>query len=257
MVTMIVLKSSAEIAAMRHSCQVAAQALLAVVDAVVPGITTRDLDRIAEDQVRALGGVPSFLGYRGFPASLCVSVDDEVVHGIPGRRRLRDGEIVSLDLGAFVDGFHGDNAVTVPVGEVPEATARLLKVAAEALDAGVRAVRPGARLGDVGAAVQRHCERNGFSVVREYAGHGVGRLLHEEPPIPNFGRPGTGIVLKPGMTLALEPMVNAGSFEVVTEPDGWTVRTKDRKPSAHFEHTVAVTEDGVDVLTRLPSGASV
>lgn len=242
---------------MRRSCQVAAQALLAVVDAVAPGVTTRDLDRIAEDQVRALGGVPSFLGYRGFPASLCVSVDDEVVHGIPGRRRLRDGEVVSLDLGAFVDGFHGDNAVTVPVGEVAEATTRLLKVAAEALEAGIRQVRPGAKLGDVGAAIQRHSERHGFSVVREYAGHGVGRLLHEEPPIPNFGRPGTGIVLRQGMTLALEPMVNAGSFEVVTEADGWTVRTKDRKPSAHFEHTVAVTEDGVEVLTRLPSGASV
>jgi len=257
MATMIALKSPAEIAAMRRSCQVAARALQAVVDGVVPGVTTRDLDRIAEDQVRALGGVPSFLGYRGFPASLCASVDDEVVHGIPGRRRLREGEIVSLDLGALVDGFHGDTAVTVPVGKVSETVARLLRVAAEALEVGIQAVRPGAKLGDVGAAIQRYCERHGFSVVREYAGHGVGRLLHEEPPIPNFGRPGTGIVLRPGMTLALEPMVNLGGHEVVTDPDGWTVRTKDHKPSAHFEHTVAVTEDGHEVLTRLRDGASV
>ena len=257
MATMIALKSRAEIAAMRRSCQVAARALQAVVDGVVPGVTTRDLDRIAEDQVRALGGVPSFLGYRGFPASLCASVEDEVVHGIPGRRRLREGEIVSLDLGALVDGFHGDTAVTVPVGKVSETVARLLRVAAEALEVGIQAVRPGAKLGDVGAAIQRYCERHGFSVVREYAGHGVGRLLHEEPPIPNFGRPGTGIVLRPGMTLALEPMVNLGGHEVVTDPDGWTVRTKDHKPSAHFEHTVAVTEDGHEVLTRLRDGASV
>jgi len=257
MATMIALKSPAEIAAMRRSCQVAARALQAVVDGVVPGVTTRDLDRIAEDQVRALGGVPSFLGYRGFPASLCASVEDEVVHGIPGRRRLREGEIVSLDLGALVDGFHGDTAVTVPVGKVSETVARLLRVAAEALEVGIQAVRPGAKLGDVGAAIQRYCERHGFSVVREYAGHGVGRLLHEEPPIPNFGRPGTGIVLRPGMTLALEPMVNLGGHEVVTDPDGWTVRTKDHKPSAHFEHTVAVTEDGHEVLTRLRDGASV
>jgi methionyl aminopeptidase len=254
---MIALKSPAEIAAMRRACQVAARALKAVVDGVVPGVTTRELDRIAEDQIRALGAVPSFLGYRGYPASLCASVDDEVVHGIPGRRRLREGEIVSLDLGAIVDGFHGDNAVTVPVGEVSEIVARLLRVGAEALEAGIQAVRPGAKLGDVGAAIQRHVERYGFSVVREYAGHGVGRSLHEEPPIPNFGRPGTGILLQPGMTLAIEPMVNVGTHEVVTDPDGWTVRTKDGKPSVHFEHTVAVTEHGVEVLTRLPNPASV
>jgi len=254
---MIALKSPDELVTMRRACQVAAQALRAVVQAVAPGITTRELDRIAEDQIRALGGVPSFLGYRGFPASLCTSVDDEVVHGIPGRRRLREGEIVSLDIGAFVDGFHGDLAVTVPVGQGSEAVARLLQVTSRALEVGIRAVRPGARLGDVGAAIQRDVERAGFSVVRDFAGHGVGRHLHEDPQIPNFGRPGDGVVLRPGMTLAIEPMVNAGTHEVVTEPDGWTVRTKDGKPSAHFEHTVAVTEHGPDVLSRLPEDASV
>jgi len=254
---MIALKSPAELAIMRRACGVAAQALRAVVDAVVPGITTRELDRVAEDRIRALGAVPSFLGYRGYPASLCASVDDEVVHGIPGRRKLREGEIVSLDLGAVVEGFHGDCAVTVPVGVISEPARELLRVTAEALEEGIRAVRPGGRLGDVGAAIQRYVERHGFSVVREFAGHGVGRRLHEDPQIPNFGRPGSGVVLQTGMTLAIEPMVNAGTHEVTMDPDGWTVRTKDGKLSAHFEHTVAVTAEGSEVLTRLPEDASV
>lgn len=254
---MIVLKSPAEVAKMRRACEVAATALQAVVHAVGPGMTTRELDRIAEDRIRALGGVPSFLGYRGYPASLCVSVGDEVVHGIPGRRRLREGEIVSLDLGALVEGFHGDLAVTVPVGEISQDLTRLLQVTAAALEEGIRTVRPGRRLGDVGAAIQRYVERHGFSVVRDFAGHGVGRSLHEEPQIPNFGRPGNGVTLRPGMTLAIEPMVNVGGPEVTVDPDGWTVRTKDHKASAHFEHTVAVTENGADVLTRLPADASV
>jgi methionyl aminopeptidase len=254
---MIVIKTPQEIAVMRRACQVAALALADVARAVRPGITTRELDRLAEDRIRELGGVPSFLGYRGFPASLCVSVNDEVVHGIPGRRRLREGEIVSLDLGAIVEGFHGDLATTLPVGRVPEDLRRLLQVAEEALEEGIRAVRPGGRLGDVGAAIQRHAERHGYSVVRDFAGHGVGRRLHEEPQVPNFGRPGNGVVLRPGMTLAIEPMVNAGTHEVTVDPDGWTVRTRDHKPSAHFEHTVAVSEAGADVLTRLPEDASV
>ncbi len=254
---MIVLKSPAELAVMRRACQVAALALQNVAQSVRPGITTRELDRIAEERIRDQGGVPSFLGYRGFPASLCVSVNDEVVHGIPGRRRLKEGEIVSLDLGAIVDGFHGDLAVTVPVGDISEALAHLLRVTQEALEEGIRTVRPGGRLGDVSAAIQRHAERHGFSVVREFAGHGVGRRLHEEPQVPNFGRPGDGVVLQQGMTLAIEPMVNMGTSEVVVDPDGWTVRTRDRKPSAHFEHTVAVTERGADVLTRLPVEGSV
>ena len=253
----IIVKTRAEIATMRRACEVAARALHDVVQAVRPGITTRELDRIAEDRIRALGGVPSFLGYREYPASLCVSVNDEVVHGIPGRRRLREGDIASLDLGAVVDGFHGDLAVTVPVGKISEELRRLLEVTSEALEEGIRAVRPGRRLGDVGAAIQRYAERHGFSVVRDFAGHGVGRSLHEEPQIPNFGRPGDGVVLRPGMTLAIEPMVNIGTPEVTVDPDGWTVRTRDHKASAHFEHTVAVTDAGADVLTRLPADASV
>lgn len=254
---MIVLKSPAELAVMRRACQVAAQALQAVVEAIRPGIATLELDRIAEDRIRTRGAVPSFLGYRGYPASLCVSVNDEVVHGIPGPRRLQEGEIVSLDLGALVEGFHGDLAVTVPVGRVSDPLAHLLQVTAAALEEGIRAVSPGGRLGDVSAAIQRHAERHGFSVVRDFAGHGVGRRLHEEPQIPNFGRPGDGVILQPGMTLAIEPMVNMGTSEVTMDPDGWTVRTRDHKPSAHFEHTVAVTERGVEVLTRLPVGRSV
>jgi methionyl aminopeptidase len=201
--------------------------------------------------------VPSFLGYRGYPASLCVSVGDEVVHGIPGRRRLREGEIVSLDLGAIIEGFHGDIATTVPVGRISEDLQRLLSVTEEALDEGIRAVRPGRRVGDVGAAIQRYAERRGYSVVRDFAGHGVGRHLHEDPQIPNFGRPGNGALLRPGMTLAIEPMLNAGTYEVTVDPDGWTVRTRDHKPSAHFEHTVVVTDTGAEVLTRLPEDASV
>jgi len=255
--SVIALKSSAELTVMRRACQAAATALQAVAEAVRPGVTTRELDRIAEDRIRAQGAVPSFLGYRGYPASLCASVNDEVVHGIPGRRRLREGQIISLDLGAIVEGFHGDLAVTVPVGRVSEDLQRLLDVTAASLEEGIRAVRPGGRLGDVSAAIQRYVERHGFSVVREYAGHGVGRNLHEEPQVPNFGRAGNGVVLRPGMTLAIEPMVNAGTSEVTVDPDGWTVRTRDHKASAHFEHTVAVTEAGAEVLTRLPQDAQV
>ena len=253
----IMVKTPDDLAAMRRAGQAAALALQAVVRSVRPGITTGELNRIAEDQIRALGGVPSFLGYRGFPASICASVDDEVVHGIPGPRVLREGQIISLDLGAVIDGFHGDLAVTVPVGTVSPEVGRLLQVTREALEVGIRAVRPEGRLGDVSATIQRYVETHGFSVVREFAGHGIGRRLHEEPQIPNFGRPGNGVVLKRGMTLAIEPMVNMGGAEVVMDPDGWTVRTRDHKPSAHFEHTVAVGEDGPIVLTGLPSEGSV
>ncbi len=254
---MILLKSPTDLAVMRRAGEIAARALQAVVRAVRPGITTRELDRIAEDRIRQLGADPSFLGYRGFPASLCASVNDEVVHGIPGPRRLHEGEIISLDLGAVLDGFHGDLAVTVPVGKVSPAIARLLRVTAEALEIGIRAVRPEGHLGDVSAAIQRYVETHGFSVVREFAGHGIGRHLHEEPQIPNFGRPGNGVALRPGMTLAIEPMVNMGTSEVMMDADGWTVRTRDGKPSAHFEHTVAVGDDGPIVLTGLPPDGSV
>ncbi|HET6946618.1 MAG TPA: type I methionyl aminopeptidase [bacterium] len=251
---MIIVKTADELARMRRSGILAAEALREVARAVRPGVTGAALDRIAETFIRDHGGTPSFKGYRGFPASVCISVNDEVVHGIPDGRPLRAGEIVSIDLGAVIEGFHGDTAVTVPVGEVGQELRRLLTVAREALYKGIEAVRPGQALGDVGGAVQRHAERAGFSVVRDFAGHGIGRHLHEEPQVPNFGEPGTGTVLRPGMTLAIEPMVNLGGSEVVMDGDGWTVRTRDGRPSAHFEHTVAVSEDGSDVLTAIPDG---
>jgi methionyl aminopeptidase len=251
---MIYIKTPAEVAQMRRAGELAAQALREVVQAVRPGVTGAALDALAERYIRAHGGTPSFKGYRGFPRSICLSVDDQVVHGIPDDRPLRQGSVVSIDLGAEVDGFHGDVAVTVPVGEVDAQVERLLVVSRESLYRAIDAVRPGGRLGDVGAAVQRHVETAGFSVVRDFAGHGIGRALHEEPQVPNFGEPGTGIALRTGMTLAIEPMVNLGTYEVVLDADGWTVRTRDGRPSAHFEHTVAVTQRGADVLTAIPDG---
>lgn len=250
---LMVIKTPEEILRMRRAGQLAAQALAVVVKAVAPGLTTGDLDRLAETFIRDHGGTPSFQNYRGYPASICVSVDEEVVHGIPGRRRLREGAIVSLDLGAFLDGFHGDVARTVAVGEADGEAMRLLQVAEEALRAGVREAREGRTTGDLGHAVQRVVERAGFAVVRDFAGHGIGRDLHEGPEVPNFGTPGAGVMLRRGLTLAIEPMVNAGSDEVVVLADGWTVRTRDRRRSAHFEHTVAVGDDGPEVLTR-PNG---
>lgn len=253
-VTMIVIKTPAEIESMRRAGILAAKALREVARAVRPGISGQDLDKIGDEYVRAHGGTPSFKGYRGFPASICLSFNDEVVHGIPGRRRLKEGDVVSIDLGAEVEGFHGDLAGTFPVGEVSPELDRLLTVSRDSLYKAIDAVRPGKRLGDVGATVQAYVEAAGFSVVRDFAGHGIGRYLHEEPQIPNFGEPGTGSPLRVGMTLAIEPMVNAGGYEVTMNDDGWTVRTKDGKPSAHFEHTVAVTESGALVLTAIPDG---
>lgn len=251
---MIIVKTPAEVDRMRQAGILAAEALREVARAVRPGVTGAQLDAIAERHILQRGGVPSFKGYRGYPASICVSVDDEVVHGIPSDEPLREGMIVSIDLGAEVDGFHADVAVTVPVGGVNGILRLLLRVTREALYRGIEVVRPGARLGDVGAAVQRHVESAGFSVVRDFAGHGIGRTLHEEPQVPNFGQPGSGTLLREGMTIAIEPMVNVGTHEVVMEEDGWTVRTKDRKASAHFEHTVAVTAEGALVLTAIPDG---
>jgi len=248
----IVLKNKEEIARMREAGRLAAMALREVVRAVRPEVTTMELDEIAERYIRAYGGVPSFKGYRGYPASICVSINEEVVHGIPSKRRLKKGQIVSIDLGVIVDGFHGDVAVTVPVGEVSEDLLRLLECTREALYQGISQARPGNRLGDISFAIQACVERYGFSVVREYAGHGIGRQLHEEPQVPNYGAPGTGIALRPGMTLAIEPMVNLGGAEVLVAADGWTVRTRDGLPSAHFEHTVAIGEEGPEILTRLP-----
>ncbi|MDI6713142.1 MAG: type I methionyl aminopeptidase [Anaerosomatales bacterium] len=245
----MLLKSPAEIEVMREAGRITASALRVVGEAVVPGVTTAQLDEIAAEHIRKEGGKPAFLGYRGFPATLCVSVNDEVVHGIPGKRRLREGDIVSVDCGVVVDGYYGDAAMTFPVGQVSDEARRLMDVTRDALDAAIARCRPGMRLGDVGNAVQTVVERAGFSVVREYVGHGIGRSMHEEPQVPNFGRAGTGVTLKPGTVLAIEPMVNAGGYAVRSLDDGWTVVTADGSLSAHFEHTVAITEDGPSILT--------
>ncbi len=250
-VSTIEIKAADEIACMRRAGRLAALVIREVARAVAPGVTTQDLDRIAETLTRDGGGVPSFKDYRGYPASICASVDDEVVHGIPGPRVLAEGSIVSIDLGVFLDGFHADAALTVPVGEVKPEVRRLLAVTGKALEAGVAAARPGGFLGDIGWAVQSVVQAAGFSVVRDYAGHGIGRALHEDPQVPNVGRPRTGKALQPGMTLAIEPMVNAGGPEVTLDADGWTVRTLDHTWSAHAEHTVAITADGPKILTGL------
>jgi len=249
----IALRSRDEIARIREACRVVHQILQELAAAAVPGATTAELDRLAEARARAVGAEPAFLGYHGYPASVCVSVNDEVVHGIPSPRRvLREGDIVGLDFGVVLNGWYGDSAITVPVGRATAPAARLLEVTAGALVAAVEAARPDQRVGDIGAAVQAHVEPRGFSVVRDFVGHGIGRRLHEAPQIPNFGIPGTGARLRPGMVLALEPMVNAGRFEVETLDDGWTAVTQDGSLSAHFEHTVAITEDGPEILTLGP-----
>jgi methionyl aminopeptidase len=222
---------------------------------VAPGVTTAELDGLARERARAAGAVPAFLGYHGFPAALCISVNDEVVHGIPSEQRvLREGDVVGLDFGVVLDGWYGDSARTVPVGRVSPEAARLLEVTEGALAHAIEAARPGGRLGDLGAAVQAFVEPRGFSVVRDFVGHGIGRQLHEPPAIPNVGTAGSGPVLRAGMVLAIEPMVNAGGHEVATLDDGWTAVTHDGSLSAHFEHTIAVTEEGPEILT-LPRGA--
>ncbi len=243
------IKSAGELAVMRKAGRVVAVTLAALARQVRPGITTLELDRLAESTIRAQGATPSFKGYRGFPASVCVSVNEEVVHGIPGKRVLRDGEIVSLDVGAIFEGMQGDAALTVPVGQVSTRMQTLMRVTQVALAAGIQEARVGNRLGDISAAIQKVAEGAGFSVVREYGGHGVGRSMHEDPHIPNWGQSGTGILLRAGMTLALEPMVNAGKYQVRVKSDNWTVVTVDGQPSAHFEHTVAITEGEPEILT--------
>jgi methionyl aminopeptidase len=246
----IVCKSSAEIERMRRANVLVADVLAELAAMVEPGVTTADLDAAAERLVRAAGAEPAFKGYRGYPATLCASVNEEVVHGIPAKRALNAGDIVSLDMGVKLGGFYGDSAVTVPVGQVTDDIQRLLRVTREALDLGIAEVRLGGRISDIGHAIQRHVEQNGFSVVREFVGHGIGAALHEEPQIANYGEPGRGPRLAEGMVLAIEPMVNMGRPNVRMLPDGWTAVTRDGSLSAHFEHTVAVTKDGPDVLTQ-------
>jgi len=247
----IVIKTPDEIERMRAACNAAAETLAAVARECQPGRTTAELNDVAAGLIAKAGGKSPFLGYKGYPGHICVSVNEEVVHGIPSKRRVQYGDIVSLDVGIILDGFVGDNATTVAVGAVETRTQQLLQVTQQALQAGIAAARAGNRVGDISHAVQMAVESQGFSVVREFVGHGVGRKMHEEPQIPNYGRSGDGPKLKPGMTLAIEPMINAGTSDVVMLSDGWTVVSADGAPSAHFEHTVLVTDGDAEILTWL------
>ena len=248
---MINLKSSQEIEAMRESGRIVAQVLAEMEKVVEPGVATGVLDKIAERMIRQAGGEPAFLGYHNFPASICASVNHEVVHGIPGLRRLEEGDIISIDVGVLLKGFYGDAAITLGVGKISSLAEKLINVTRESLQQGIQAMKPQGYLSDISHAVQQHVESHGFSVVRNYVGHGIGTRMHEEPQIPNFGRPGRGPILKKGIVLAIEPMVNVGAWEVEVLKDRWTVITKDGSLSAHFEHTVAMGEDGPQVLTVL------
>lgn len=247
---MIVLKTAAEIERMRRAGAVTARALARVAEAIRPGVTTRDLDAIAEEAIRAAGGVPAFKGYRGYPASICASVNEVVIHGIPGERRLEEGDIISVDIGALVDGYYGDMARTYPVGAISDEARRLLEVTGEALARGIAAAQAGRRLSDISWAVQSYVESQGFGVVRDFTGHGIGRQMHEGPAVPNHGRPGRGPRLEPGMVLAIEPMVTQGGPGVRVLADGWTAVTTDGSLAAHFEDTIAIRDDGVEILTR-------
>ena len=249
---MIPIKTATELEKMHRVCQISAGALAAGGRAVKPGATTEDVDAAVYDYIVQHGAKPNFKGYGGFPGSACVSLNDTVIHGIPSPKQvIRPGDIVSIDTGAVLEGFHGDNAYTFACGEVDGEAERLLRITEEALYKGIEAAQPGAQVGDIGYAVQSFVEAAGFSVVRAYVGHGVGRRLHEEPEVPNVGKPGRGARLVPGMVIAIEPMVNQNGFDVYVKPDGWTVKTKDGGLSAHFEHTVAITKDGPVILTKL------
>ncbi|KYH33670.1 type I methionyl aminopeptidase [Neomoorella mulderi] len=248
---MIILKSRREIALMREAGRIVARTLAKLKEHIIPGVTTAELDRIAEDYIRDNGAVPAFKGYQGFPASICASVNEEVVHGIPGLKQLAEGDIISIDIGAVKNGYVGDAAVTFPVGAIDAEKQHLLAVTEAALYEGIKQAVVGNRLTDISHAIQTYVEKNGLSVVRDYVGHGIGRAMHEDPQVPNFGSPGYGPRLRAGMVLAIEPMVNAGTYEVYTLANRWTVVTRDKKPSAHFEHTVAVTDNGPEILTLL------
>ena len=249
---MIICKSPVEIEKLRSSGRMVRQLLGEIREQVHPGVTTLDLEKFVVKRLKELGARPAFKGYRGYPCCLCASINDEVIHGIPSdRRKLKEGDILSLDMGVVLDGYVGDSALTVPVGTIDESAQRLLNVTEDALELGIDKVRLGNRLGDISASVQEYAEKNGFSVVREFVGHGIGKALHEEPQIPNFGQAGHGPLLKEGMVFAIEPMVNAGGAAVRVLDDNWTAVTVDGGLSAHFEHMVAVTRNGPDILTRL------
>ena len=252
---MIRLKNSAQIAAMKEAGRITGEALLVARDMVRPGVSTYEIDAAIRGYIEKCGAKPAFLGYGGFPASACISINDEVIHGIPSKKRiLKEGDVVSIDTGAIYRGYVGDSARTIPVGQVSEEASRLIEVTRNSFWAGVEALRIGNRLGDVGNAIDEVVRKNGFSTVKRYVGHGIGTDMHESPDVPNYGTPGRGIRLCAGMTLAIEPMVNAGTFEVKELPDGWTVKTADGRLSAHYENTVALTSEGVLILTEVEKG---
>jgi methionyl aminopeptidase len=245
----ITIKSAREIELMRVSGKITAKTLSMLMKTVKAGMTTAEIDKLAEDSIRSMGGIPTFIGYNGYAHTLCISANEEVVHGIPGPRVLKDGDLLSLDLGTTLEGYVSDSAVTIPIGNVSAEAKRLMIVTQECLMLGIAQMQAGNRLGDIGHAVQQHAEKNGYGVVRQLVGHGVGTKLHEEPQVPNYGTPGHGTQLRPGLVLAIEPMITEGSYEVETLDDGWTVVTEDGKLAAHFEHTIAVTNEGPRILT--------
>lgn len=247
---MVVLKTGRELQIMREACRISAGALKLIGSAVEPGVTTAELDRLAEQYILKEGAKPNFKNYQGYPATACISINNEVIHGIPSeKRKLVNGDIVSVDLGAEFNGYHGDNAATFAVGDVSDEAKRLMDTTRESLYEGIKAACAGSRIGDISYAIQRYVEARGYSVVRQFVGHGIGTHLHEAPEVPNFGNAGRGIRLLPGMTLAIEPMVNVGNYDVKVMPDGWTVLTRDGSLSAHFEHTIAITSDGPQIMT--------
>ncbi len=248
---MIICRSPAEIEKLRNSARLVRQILYEVRDRARAGVSTLELDSYVEKRLAQAGAKPAFKGYRGYPRCLCTSINEQIMHGIPSGRRLKDGDILGLDFGLILNGYYGDTALTIPIGEIPEAAHRLLRVSEEALELGIAQARHGNRVGDISATIQKYVERNGYSVVREFVGHGIGRALHEEPQIPNYGDPGHGPLLKAGMVLAIETMVNEGRPELRILNDDWTAVAADGKNTAHFEHMVAVTRNGPDVLTRI------
>lgn len=248
---MIELKTASQIEKMRVAGRLTRQALELAGSMIKPGVTTGEIDKAVHDFIVANGGTPSFLGYNGYPASVCLSVNDEVIHGIPGKRVLCEGDIVSVDVGAMVDGWHGDNAATFPCGKVSPEAQKLMDVTRECLEIAISMVKPGVRLGDIGYAIQSHAEAHGYGVVREFIGHGIGSEMHQGPDVPNYGKQGRGIRLEKGMTIAIEPMINQKGAKVLMLNDGWTVVTGSGSLSAHFENTIAVTDDGAEVLTKI------